>query len=162
MVSRFTRNLGAALAHRDADIGVGQGRRVIDAVADHRDDLALALEKVDQIELLLRVDPRKDALSCNTFACGIGRVLQAQELASGRDGRIGPRYADIAGDGQGGARVVAGGHRNTYPRAAKGGDRARNVRACRVSQCHEPDEREPATEGILWVLARVSGEREDA
>jgi hypothetical protein len=118
-VSRFTRHLGAPPAHRDADVGLGQGRRVVDAVADHRDDLALALEKADQIELLLRVDPRKDALSCDPFACGIGRVLQARKLLSGRHGRVGPRDANIAGDGQRRARMVAGSHRNTYSRAAK-------------------------------------------
>ena len=41
---RFMRHLGA-VAHRDADIGIGQRDGVVDAVADHGDDLALATQR---------------------------------------------------------------------------------------------------------------------
>ena len=36
----FHRDVGAG-AHGDADVGCGQRRRVVDAVAGHRDDAAL-------------------------------------------------------------------------------------------------------------------------
>jgi hypothetical protein len=51
-VRRFQGRVRAA-AHRDADAGGGQGRRVIDAVADHR-DRALLLQGRDLGELVLR------------------------------------------------------------------------------------------------------------
>jgi hypothetical protein len=41
------RHVGAG-AHGDADIGLGQRRRVVDAVAGHRDDAALGLQLLDQ------------------------------------------------------------------------------------------------------------------
>ena len=40
---RFARHVGAAPAHRDADMGRLQRRRIVDAVAGHRDDLAIRL-----------------------------------------------------------------------------------------------------------------------
>ena len=40
------RDVGAG-AHRDADVGLGQRRRVVDAVARHRDDAAFALQPPD-------------------------------------------------------------------------------------------------------------------
>src|SRR5699024_10822894 len=44
---------GAGGTHRHADVGGGQGRGVVDAVADHRDGEAFALELLDDGELVL-------------------------------------------------------------------------------------------------------------
>ena len=41
-VPGFLRDLGAGDAHRDADVGALERRSVVDAVAGHRDDVALA------------------------------------------------------------------------------------------------------------------------
>ena len=46
-------DLGAGDAHRDADVGALERRRVVDAVAGHPDDVPLALEDVDEADLLL-------------------------------------------------------------------------------------------------------------
>ena len=46
------RDVGAAPAHRDADMGGLQRRRVVDAVAGHRDDLAIGLQRLDDAKLL--------------------------------------------------------------------------------------------------------------
>ena len=54
-------DLRAGDAHRDADVGLLQGRRVVHAVAGHRDDVALALEDVDEVDLVLRRDAGDDA-----------------------------------------------------------------------------------------------------
>ena len=43
-------------AHRDPDVGLLQRGRVVDAVAGHGDDLALAAEHVHQADLVLRGD----------------------------------------------------------------------------------------------------------
>ena len=45
------RDVGAG-AHRDADRRFGQRRRVVDAVAGHRDDASLALQSADDVALL--------------------------------------------------------------------------------------------------------------
>ena len=49
----FDRDIGAA-AHGDADIGRGQRRRVIDAVADHGDAAAFAAKPLHHLALALR------------------------------------------------------------------------------------------------------------
>ena len=55
------RDLRAGDAHRDADVGALQRRRVVHAVAGHRDDVALAPQRVDEPHLVLRRDPGDDA-----------------------------------------------------------------------------------------------------
>ena len=40
-----------ARGHGDADIGLRQRRRVVEAVADHRDAAALALQPLDRVDL---------------------------------------------------------------------------------------------------------------
>ena len=47
-------------AHRDANIGRGQGRRVIDSIAGHGDDLLSFAQFPDALVLMLRLDPRFD------------------------------------------------------------------------------------------------------
>src|SRR5205085_11134032 len=53
----FHRDVGAG-AHRDADLRLRQGRRVVDAVAGHRDKPALPLQPLDGVRLLIRQDLR--------------------------------------------------------------------------------------------------------
>ena len=67
--------------HRDADVGLGQGRGVVGAVAGHRDELAALLLGPDQGHLVL--------------GGGLG-----EEVVD----------AGLCGDGLGGQRVVAGDH----------------------------------------------------
>ena len=50
----FARDIGSAAAHGDADMGGLQRGRVVDAVAGHRDDLAIGLVGVDDAQLLVR------------------------------------------------------------------------------------------------------------
>ena len=50
-------DVGAALAHRHPDVRLLQRRGVVDAVAEHRDDLAALLQRLDDQQLVLRRDP---------------------------------------------------------------------------------------------------------
>ena len=59
-VRRLLGHVGAGDAHRDADVGRLQRRRVVHAVARHRDDLAVRLQRVDDPQLVLRRDARVD------------------------------------------------------------------------------------------------------
>ena len=52
---RGARGVGGA-ADRDADVGLLQGRRVVDAVAGHADDAAGPLQRLDDLELMLGKD----------------------------------------------------------------------------------------------------------
>ena len=59
-VGRFNCDIRAR-ANCNADVGAGQGRRVVDAVADHRNLFALLLERRDLALLVLRQHLRHDA-----------------------------------------------------------------------------------------------------
>ena len=60
-VPGFLRHLGAGDAHRDPDVGALERGSVVDAVAGHRDDVALLLERLDEPHLVLGRDARDDA-----------------------------------------------------------------------------------------------------
>ena len=79
-IARFARRHGAGV-HGDTDIRLGQGRRIIRAVAAHGDKLALRLLVANELELHLR---RR-----------LGKEI------------IHPRFRR---DGSGGQRIVAGDH----------------------------------------------------
>ena len=69
------RDVGAG-AHRDADIGLRQRRRVVDAVAGHRDDAALALQALR---------PRRPSRSGSTSALDlVDAELRGDRLAPWR------------------------------------------------------------------------------
>ena len=56
-------DVGARLAHRDADVGGLERGRVVDAVAGHRDDLAHRLQRLRDAHLVLGNDAREDDLA---------------------------------------------------------------------------------------------------
>ena len=53
-VRRLDRGIRAGGAHRDADVRLRERRRIVDAVADHRDDVPGPLQALDDADLLLR------------------------------------------------------------------------------------------------------------
>ena len=53
------RGVRGAVAHRDADIGSGQCRRVVDPVAGHRNHVPAPLQRSNDPQLLRRRDPRE-------------------------------------------------------------------------------------------------------
>ena len=55
-VRGFDRCVGAGRAHRDADVCAREGGGIVDAIADHRHDLALRLQFIDLGGFLLRHD----------------------------------------------------------------------------------------------------------
>ena len=52
-IGHLARDVAAALAHGDADVGALQRRRVVHPVAGDRDDLAQVLQRLDQAQLVL-------------------------------------------------------------------------------------------------------------
>ena len=108
-VGGLARDVGAHEPHRHADVGALEGRCVVDAVAGHRDDLAVALERVDDAQLVLGVHARVDADVLDLSGeLVVGHLL---ELDAGHDA-VAVQDADLLGDGAGGERVVAGDHRD--------------------------------------------------
>ena len=59
-------------AHGDADVGRGQRRRVVDAVAGHRDDAALAPQPLDDRALLVGQHLGLDLVDAEPPGDGLG------------------------------------------------------------------------------------------
>jgi hypothetical protein len=94
---------GCAVAHGDADVGVLEGQRVVDAVTGHGDDVGTLLEGVDEGPLLVRSDTPEDRRDVDRGRQLGGVVRQGASVHRGPD--VGD--ADALGHGPDGPRVVA-------------------------------------------------------
>ena len=56
----FPGDVGAGLAHRDADVGAPQRWGVVDAIAGHRDDVTFGLQLLGDVQLRLGRRARED------------------------------------------------------------------------------------------------------
>ena len=101
-------HVGAGDAHRHADVGGLERGRVVDAVAGHRDDRAVALERLDDPQLVLGIDARVDrdrrhasAASSSSDMARSSAPVTARAVAAD---------AEFPGDHRRGARMIAGDH----------------------------------------------------
>ena len=78
MLPGLARRLGAGV-HRDPDVGLGQGRRVVGPVAGHRDHPAFALVAADQLQLLLRGRFRQEVVDARL----LGDLRRGQAVVAG-------------------------------------------------------------------------------
>ena len=87
-------NFGTGDAHRDADIRGFDGGRVVHAVAGHGHDIALPLQRFDDLQLVFRRDARVDGdVAGGVVECGF--VRQLVELGAGKHGA-----AEVRGTGR--------------------------------------------------------------
>ncbi len=110
----FAGDVGTPPTHSDADVRGFQGRRIIHAVAGHRDHLAVLLERIHQSQFLRRHDPGKDADRLNPVR--ERGVVQFRQRFAGQNG-LG-LDAGLGGDGLRRRRIVAGDHHDPDPRGA--------------------------------------------
>ena len=131
-VAGFLRHLGSRDPHRNADVGAFERRCVIHAVARHRNDVALALQRVDEAHLVLGRDARDDpdAVDLLRELC----VVQRRELCAGNRTSL---DSEVVADRRGRRRVVAGDHADTDPGLLAAGDRVLRLLARRI---HDPDQ----------------------
>ena len=107
--------------HGDADIGGGQGRRIVDAVPRHGDDATLGLQ------------------SLTTFPLSSGRISASTSA-----------MPSLRGDGLCGRPVVAGQHDDADPVLLQGADGVRRAGLDRVGDGEEPGKR-PSTAARMTV-----------
>ena len=60
-------------AHGDADVGLGQGGCVVDAVSGHGDDSSLLLQALDDLGFALGKDPGFEVGDAQLAGDGLGR-----------------------------------------------------------------------------------------
>ena len=98
--------LGTTYAHRDADVRDLQRRRVIDAVAGHRDHMTIGLQRLRNRLLVFRCDAGKHR----------NLLRYVAQLGLAQFAELGPRRHLLCGDTKlprhrlGGIRVITGDH----------------------------------------------------
>ena len=146
----FACDVGAPRAHRHADVGGLQRRRVVDAVAGHRHDLAAGPERLHQAQLLLGLDAAEDMRVGEPRA---QRRHRSTPSAPPRDDRAVGGQPHLARDRQRRGRMVAGDHHDTDAGGTALGNGLRHIRAHRILQ---PDQAEELELEVMLV-ARQRG-----
>ena len=143
-VGSALRNVGARDAHRAADVGGFQCGRVVDAVARHRDDLALLLPCLDDADLVFGRNARIDG---DMFDFLIELFVAHGVEFCARDGSVAfEQDPQLPCDGGGGDDVVARDHDGLDARLAADGDGFLCLGARGVDHADEPEEGEPVFE----------------
>ena len=75
-----------------AEVGLGEGGGVVDAVADHGDDLALGLEAADDLDLVAGQDLGDDGVDPDLVGDAAGGPL----VVAGEQDGVSPRVAQLA------------------------------------------------------------------
>ncbi len=128
------RRVGRA-ADGDADVGLFQRRRIVDAVAGHADDVAGALEDLDDLELVLGEDAgeavRGDDARGVRIGASFGEGVRRHHYLSAE--------AQFSGGLRGDRLVVAGHHLDVDAHRARRGDRLGAVVARGVEERQEAE-----------------------
>ncbi len=157
----LARAAGAALAHRDADVGGLQRGHVVDAVAGHRDDLAGLLEAAHERQLLRRrrAGDHVDLAQCRAEPARDARL----DVVAGDDRRRPVPEADLARHRPRGQGVVAGHHDRVDARLAGRPERPRplprargpRMRAARRSGSRARPRSRPTSDGSSGLQAHA-------
>ncbi len=158
-VRRLFGDVCAGDAHRNADVGGLERRRVVHAIASHRHDVPHALEGLGDPHLVLGRNAREEDVlgGKGLFEPLVGHVV---EFVAGDDaGLLALDDADAAGNRLGGQTVVAGDHDDLDAGGVALFDGDGDFVSRRVHHRHESDEDE-VTFGLGWrVVVLVLADR---
>jgi hypothetical protein len=121
--------------HGDTDVRAAQGRCVVHAIAGHRDEVAGLLRDLHQLELLRRRHPCEHGHRVERGPQPRPRV--ALEFLAGQHVPRAVPDVEVAGDGEGGERVVAGDHHDPDAGLPAAPDRLARTRAQRIDQAEQ-------------------------
>ncbi len=113
-VGRFLGDLGAPLAHGHTNVGLFEGRSIVDPVAGHAHSVARPLISGNEVQLLLRADSGKDWRLQDALAILFRQVVAVTEVPAMNHLRAivvdqAHRLCDFARRD----RVIAGDHHHT-------------------------------------------------
>ena len=103
----FLADVGSGDAHRDADVGLLERRRIVDAVSGHRDDLTAILPGRHDAQLVCGRDARIHR-DVGNVALEIV-VAHRVEIPPGHHAPV-LEHPELAGDGAGGQRMITRDH----------------------------------------------------
>ncbi len=159
-VGRLARHIGTGQAHGNADVGNFQRRCVVHPVTSDGDDLALALQRLDDQHLLLGGDAGKQHLG------RIERELQfrgthlAHRLAAQHRRMRSAHDVDFARQGQRRMRMVAGHHDDAQARCMTAIDRLMHIGTRRILKADQATQLQRLLARIRDVRERLPGQRQ--
>src|SRR6185369_1413718 len=129
-------NTGATQPHGDADMGLFQGRRVINAISGDRYPVSFLYQKTYDVHLVLGRHPGEDQilffqLFTQLLVRHVGAVMPLD------DDRLSGYESYVSGDGRSCWTGIAGNHDDLYSGAMTFLEGLRHFRAWRVEQPHE-------------------------
>ena len=134
-------HLGALDAHGDADVGLLERGRVVHAVAGHRHDLLVGLDRLHQPKLVLRAGAREHVDVAHALLQRGG--VHLLDLCAGDRG-LAVADAEHLGDRRGGDLVIAGDHRDADAAAMTFLHRRDGFLARRIEQADQSEQDEVA------------------
>ncbi len=133
-------DVGAGDAHGHADVGVLERRRVVHAVAGHRDDVATRFQRLDDARLVLRRDATAH-LQTIAFVLQFG-IVERLDFGPGQHQAARRQQTDLSGDGFGRFTVVTGNHDGAQSCSARHFQRLDGFGTRRVDHAEHADEDE--------------------
>ena len=155
-VGSFLRDFGALDAHGDADVGFLQGRGVVHPIAGHRDHLSVQLQRLDDLQFVLRRDTGEHGRVGNNRLPPC--CIQAAQLA-GMHGPQGTTLgiavdSQLARDLGGRRRLVAGDHDGADARLAAGVHGGPRLVAERIDHADLADEDQFPAQVVTAIALR--------
>ena len=137
---RPLRHVRAAKAHGHTDVGLPQRRRIVHAVAQHRDDGAAGLQRGDDLQLVLRGDSAEHPRLAN----GRRKVGARHriEVPAFNHPLVALEKAELAADRFGGEPLITGQHHRPESGATQPRDRGLHAGGRRIGETDESGERE--------------------
>jgi hypothetical protein len=141
-VRRLARDVSAGPAHRDADVGLAERRRIVHPVTGHGHELALPLERRDDADLLGRIDARENPHAAQPVVQLI--IAHTRQRRAGDDLCCVFGDAKPPGNGERRVRMVSGDHHRHDSRRLAGSHGALRFRTRRIDDADETEQFEIA------------------
>ena len=151
-VGRLLCHIGAGHAHRNANVRLAQRWRVVDAIADHRDNIAARLECRHQPELVFRRHSRAHhVFSQDSLQVAIAERIDVRARQDMRH-RRGIQHPDTTRHRFSRQAIIASDHHQADAGAPEGVDRLGDICARRIHHPSQPKEGQP----LLHPVGRIS------
>ncbi len=157
-VRRLARDIGAALAHGDADMGGLQCGRIVDPVSGHRHHRPTGLQCFDDGELLFGHDAGEHVHALHPLLEGVLRERGKFRAGQGACLAFDP---GLPGNGERGCGIIAGDHHHRDAGAAGLRNGAGNIRTHRIREGDQAAKGEgPVLGRLRSVLCRPARHRQ--
>jgi hypothetical protein len=139
-----------------------QGRRVVDPIAGHRDNISAGLMERNKLKLLRRGDTGENIRGQDPAPLGFGQRRLGPDFVALDDDPIPIRQTNLGGDLARRHRMVSGDHDDPDASVMAGPDRGGDVFARRIAETDQTEKNKPVIGGRIIGQFQFRRHREDA